>query len=141
MSAAHLYLRDAATGEMRAASTDDFLSGRALNPVGSLVAITVGTSASTLAALMTAASSSIYASTEVVELKIRDDQASANVVKLAYAGTVTSLLYDAAMSLDPARVDPVALIGQGVKASFDAYSLIATASTVVLVRQYLRATS
>ena len=59
MSAAHLYLRDAATGEMRAASTDDFLSGRALNPVGSLVAITVGTSASTLAALMAAAGSSI----------------------------------------------------------------------------------
>lgn len=138
MSAAHLYLRDAATGEMRAASTDDFMSGRALVPVGSLVAITVGTSASTLAALMAAASSSIDATTEIVEMKIRDDQATANVVKLAYGGVVTSLLYDAAMSLDPSRVDPGALIGQADKSTFDAYSLIATASTVVLIRQYRR---
>lgn len=139
MSAAHLYLYDSATGEMRVANTNDFLSGRALSPVGALVTISVSTVAKTIATLMTEAGSSIDATTEIVEMTIRDDQSASNVVKIAYTGTVTSLAYDAAMSLDHARVDPVSLIGKADKAAFDAYTMIATASTAVLVRQYRRA--
>lgn len=132
-----LHLKD---GDLwRPATADDLAGSLLLEPVGSLVAITVGTSASPLAALMTAAGASIDAAIEFLELKIRDDQATANIVKLAWAGTVTSLLYDAAMSGEPSRADPAALFGRGDKAHLDAYSLIATAATVVLVRQYKRA--
>lgn len=125
----------------RPVTADDVAGTLLVDPVGSLVAITVGTSASTLAALMTTAGASIDASTEFLELKIRDDQAEANVVKLAWSGTVTGTLYDAVMTLDTSRSDPASLLGRIAKAGADAYSLIATASTVVLVRQYKRASS
>lgn len=125
----------------RPVTADDVAGTLLVDPVGSLVAITVGTSASTLAALMTTAGASIDASAEFLELKIRDDQAEANVVKLAWSGTVTGTLYDAVMTLDTSRSDPASLLGRIAKAGADAYSLIATASTVVLVRQYKRASS
>lgn len=123
----------------RPATADDLAGSLLLEPIGSLVAITVGTSASTLAALMTAATASIDASIEFLELKIRDDQTEANVVKLAYAGTASSTLYDAVMTRDSARFEPAEIFGRVEKAQADAFSLIATASTVVLVRQLRRA--
>lgn len=129
---------DVGLGASRLATTDDFSAQRPLISVGVIAAITVTNSAQTLSALLTAAGAAAIDSTcNWLELKIRDDQAFLNVVKLAYSGTVTSLLYDASMSLDPSRFDPVSMTGKGSKALFDAYSLIATANTVVLVRQYL----
>lgn len=115
--------------------TRAMLSGAELTPIGSIASITVTGTASTLSALMTAAGTSIAANCTWIEMRVRDDQTS-QTVKLNYTGTATALLYDAAMSRAAGSLEPASLIGRATKTLFDAYSLIATANTVVLVRQY-----
>ena len=115
--------------------TRAMLSGAELTPIGSLAAITVTGTAATLSSLMTGAGSSIDGACAWLELKVRDDQTT-QTVKVNYTGTATALLYDASMSRAAGSLEPTSLIGRGNKTAFDAYSLIATASTTVLVRQY-----
>ena len=120
--------------------TRAMLSGAELTPIGGLTAITVGTSTATLAALMTAAGgASIAANCTWIEMRIRDGQAAAAdqaVVKLNYTAGASSTLYNAVMSRATSSGAPDSLIGRATKALFDAYNLISTASTVVLVQQY-----
>lgn len=136
MSTQQLLIFDSELGGTRPATTDDFGAGPALTPLGNAVSITVGTSSATLAALMAAASSSIGATCTWIELRIRDDQTAANVVKINYTAAASATSYDALMTRDPARFEPDALVGHSTKVLFDAYALIATANTAVLVRQY-----
>lgn len=134
MTISNLHIYDAAQGVWRPTTADD-LRSPALTPIGSLVTIAV-TGDSTLAALMTAASASIASNCTWLELQIRDDQTAGNVVKLNYTGTVSSTLYDAIMTRDTSRAEGSDLILHGTKAIFDAYHLLASATTQVLVRQY-----
>lgn len=134
MEVSNLHMYDAAQG-LWIPFTRAMLAGPELTPIGTIATITVGTSAATLAALMTAAGgASIAANCTWLRLTIKDDQNAGQVIKLNETHAVTADLYDAAMSRSGDLPD--SLIGRANKALFDAYSLIASASAVVLVRQF-----
>lgn len=141
MEISNLHVFDGAQGAW-VPFTRAMLSGAELTPIGGLTAITVGTGAAALAALMTAApagAASIAANCTWIEMRIRDGQAAAAdqaVVKLNYTAAASATLYNAVMSRATSSGAPDSLIGRATKALFDAYSLISTASTVVLVQQY-----
>lgn len=134
-----LMIFDPVTGTSRLATTNDFSAERPLTPLGSVVAITVTTSAATLATLMAAVGAAIDSTCTWIELKIRDDQASTAVVRINYTAAASATSYDASMSLDVSRTDPVSLAGKGSQAQFNAYSLVSSTSAIVLVRQYREA--
>ena len=134
-----LMIFDPVSGTTRLATTNDFSAERPLTPLGSVVAITVPTSAATLATLMAAAGAAIDSTCTWLELKIRDDQASTAVVRINYTSAASATSYDASMSLDVARTDPVSLSGKGSQTLFNAYSLISSVAVIVLVRQYREA--
>lgn len=128
-----LQIYDSSTGTTRDATTDDFATVRRLTPLSSVLSLTVTTASQTLAALTAGA---IDTTCNWITLQLRDDQNTGQVVRINYTGAASATAYDATMSLDANRSDPPALTGKGTKAMFDAFELIANASTVVLLRQY-----
>lgn len=129
-----LQIYDPDSGTTRDATVDDFATVRPLTPLGSVITLTVTTTSQTLAALV--GGGGIDTTCNWITLQMRDDMTGGQVVRINYTGAASATSYDATMSLSSSRADPASLSGKGDKAAFDAFQLVASGVTTVLLRQF-----